>query len=272
MARTCESDRTVTAVASTPPNRTWSWPAAPPKLRPVIVTAVPPALEPEWRSARSPAGSDRPPRSRSRGSPGPGRTASMFHRSDGMPWKKMSEPLSATIRPYVFIAWAIAFASGDHVVGMTKVAFSRNRSPIRGRSGAVSELASCEAGKTNASSVCWTVIRMAWSMTPTPPADTGLASSGRARPGQDRQPGRVGGGRPDGAEGVGVQVPVRDLPRPPDAQGLGVPVGVARPRPAGRPSRVRTGRWRPCRRRAGGSRRGPTGGPGPTGRPGRPPR
>src|SRR5437016_6291414 len=74
-------------------------------------------------------------------------TEPMFHWLDGMPVKYMSEPLSATIIPYVFIAWAIALASGDHVLGMTKLDLSRKRSPIRGRSVPVRELAWCEAGK-----------------------------------------------------------------------------------------------------------------------------
>jgi hypothetical protein len=65
---------------------------------------------------------------------------------------------------------------------MTKLDFSRKRSPIRGRSVPVRELASWEAGKTNMSRVCTTVMRMAWLITPCPPADTGLASSGRASP------------------------------------------------------------------------------------------
>src|SRR5437016_2080887 len=74
-------------------------------------------------------------------------TEPMFHWPGGIAVKYIAEPLAATIIPYVFIAWAIALASGDHVLGMTKLDLSRKRSLIRGRSVPVRELAWCEAGK-----------------------------------------------------------------------------------------------------------------------------
>ncbi len=130
----CVSETIWTELASTVPNRTWSWPAAPVKFLPVIVTGVPPAagplaaLSPVSRGVRSTTSRSAAVIAWSWS------TSSMFQLSDGVPWKYMSEPLSATISPYVFIAWAMALASGDQVDGMTKLPFNRNRSPIRGRS------------------------------------------------------------------------------------------------------------------------------------------
>ena len=89
----------MTAAASTPPNRTCSCPAAPEKLRPVIVTELPPPVGPP--PAPSPVTTGvRSTTSKSVALIAPSRSmASMFHWSDGSPWKNMSAPLSATISP-----------------------------------------------------------------------------------------------------------------------------------------------------------------------------
>jgi hypothetical protein len=55
----------------------------------------------------------------------------------------MSLPLSATIRPYVFIAWKIFCTAGSNPEMFT-LALSRKRVPIGGA--AEFEPASCEAG------------------------------------------------------------------------------------------------------------------------------
>src|SRR5205085_10979260 len=98
-ATACESDTIVTDAASTPPNRTCNWPAAPEKLRPLTVTDVPPPAGPEvtlrplTRGVRSTTSKSVALIACTC------RTFDMFHWVEGIPVKNMSEPLSATISP-----------------------------------------------------------------------------------------------------------------------------------------------------------------------------
>ena len=69
----------------------------------------------------------------------------MSHASSIVPWTNMSDPLSATISPYVFIAWKMRCTSVGYPE-MSTLALSRSRAPRGGAEGF--EPAECEAGQT----------------------------------------------------------------------------------------------------------------------------
>lgn len=79
-----------------------------------------------------------------------------------LPWKNQSEPLSASSRPYVFIAASTVRVSARSPAVLYD-AFSRKRAPIGGRFASFAAPAWWRAGQTYERSVRATVKRIAWS-------------------------------------------------------------------------------------------------------------
>src|SRR5262245_35464556 len=92
-ATTWVSERIVTEVDSAIPKSTCSWPAAPEKLRPEIVTAVPPVDGPEVILRPVTTGVRSTTSNAVAGICWTWSTFDMFHWFDGIPVKNMSEPL-----------------------------------------------------------------------------------------------------------------------------------------------------------------------------------
>ena len=58
----------------------------------------------------------------------------LVHLVSAVPWKNQSLPLSATIRPYVFMVLITVWQAAEHCDGgRAKLAASLNRAPIGGQ-------------------------------------------------------------------------------------------------------------------------------------------
>src|SRR4051812_13298011 len=106
------------------------------------------------------------------------------------PVKYQSEPLSARMIPYFFIAIMIASA-GPENGAVSNVALSRRRSPMGGSDGAAFP-AAWVAGWMYPFDVLDTVKRMAWRISPA------IASSKRTRPGRIGKPAASADVQPSG--------------------------------------------------------------------------
>src|SRR3954471_23843968 len=112
-------------------------------------------------------------------------------RRSEVPEMNQLEPLSATIRPYCFIAAAMTCA-GPVIPEMSYAAPSRSRRPIGGAVALEVSPAQWDAGWIHASCVELTVTRIAWLMWPE------AASSYRTRPGKIGSPAASAEVKPSG--------------------------------------------------------------------------
>src|SRR6266508_448851 len=126
------------------------------------------------------------------------------HRRSRVPWKYQSEPLSARISPYRFIARSTTRALGLNP-DRSNPAFRRNRAPMGGHRWS-DVPASCRAGHRCRFSVHCAVNRIAWPIAPA------LTSSNRTRPGRMGRPAASAEVHPSGRSALDDRSKTAPLP------------------------------------------------------------